>query len=155
MLHEGQKVAHLTSGDHGSVLARADDESAHVMWSTGALAGQVTLEFDSDLVGVGQRGHIEAAIDDSLEVGGFVVEGVRQIYDVGGATGLLNAMAEGGHLAAFGDIAEGAVEFISGQIRRDPSFRAATAQLDPEEGEGLIRLASFALLRDAFGVVEE
>jgi hypothetical protein len=37
----------------------------------------------------------------------------------------------------------------------DPSFRAVTGQLDYDEAEAVVRLASVCLMRDAFGTVEE
>lgn len=152
MLREGQKVASLGStliqaGSVGVVLALADDRSAHVQWREGAQAGQVTLESDLDLSPLTQR---ESLLEDSLDVGHLVTTSAREVYDDAGPAGLLNQMSEDGHLAAFSNIAEEAVAFISGRIRHDASFRAVCSQLEPEEGESLIRLASFALIRDAF-----
>ena len=152
MLREGQRVTSLGStlaqaGSTGVVLALADHGSAHVQWHEGAQAGQVTLESELDLAPLSQR---ESLLDDSLDLGHLVTTSAREVYDDGGPAGLLNQMSEDGHLAAFASIAEEAVAFISGRIRVDASFRAVCGQLEPEEGESLIRLASFALIRDAF-----
>jgi len=163
MLREGQQVTYigeprdgLVRGDAGKVLTMASDDSGHVMWSTGAQTGNVTLEFDYDLEGPRTRqarAHIDL-LADSLEVGTIVSTSLREAYDSAGAEGLLSAMAEEGHLASMHDIAEEAMELIAGRIRQDPSFRAVVAELDPEESEHLIRLAAVGLIHEAFGTEE-
>lgn len=163
MLREGQQVTYigeprdgLVHGDVGKVLTLASQDSANVMWSTGAQTGGVTLEFDYDLEGPRTR-RARAQIDllaDSLDVGTIVSTSLREAYDSAGPEGLLTVMAEEGHLASFHDIAEEAMEMISARIRQDPSFRAVVAELDPEESEHLIRLASVSLVRDALGQEE-
>jgi hypothetical protein len=111
----------------------------------------VSLEDTDDLNPLGSRhGAVEAALDDSLEVSGLGTFTARQIYDEGGSEALLNAMADSGKLAAFQEIAEEALSLVSGRIRTSASFVALASHLDDEEAEEMVRLASAALIRDAF-----
>src|SRR2546423_10111003 len=86
----------LVVGDVGRVLSDAGSGS-HVLWSTGKLSGQISLEYDHDLVQV-QGARI--AYDDSFD-SGLVTVAVRETYDRGGAVALLNALNDEGHLATF------------------------------------------------------
>lgn len=160
MLHEGSKVSYTgvdmaghALGDQGRVMA-VSDSVAHVAWDTGHLAGQVVPVYDYDLVSLSARHAVSDALEDSLEVGGLVSFSVRRTYDTGGATAVLNEMAESGHLASFSSIAEQALGQVAHAIRHDASFRAVSADLDEEEAENVLRLASACLIRDAFGDVD-
>jgi hypothetical protein len=140
----------LLPHDQGSVLATSG-HSTHVQWHTGALAGQVTLHDTADLEPLSARqGSIEDALDDSLDVAGLGTFTARQIYDENGPSGLLNAMADAGHLAAFQDIAEDALALVTQRLRTSTSFTALAAHLDDDEADQMVRLASAALIRDAF-----
>jgi hypothetical protein len=155
VLREGSRVSYvgppsdrLAMGDQGRLLS-VSGSVGHVMWESGACQGQTSAHYDIDLATTGSQG-VQASIEDSLEVGGLVTFAVRDAYDTGGEVGVLNALAESGHLASFGDIAEEALTLVSTRIRRDASFQAVLADLDPEEAEGVLRLASACLIRDAF-----
>lgn len=152
MLREGGRVAYVGPeaesahlGQQGVLLA-VSGSVAHVRWD----AGTVSAHYESDLAALGHTQAVAASIEDSLEVGGLVSFGVRETYDTGGESAVLNAMAEAGHLAAFADIAQEALDLVTARIRRDASFRAVLEDLDPEESEGVLRLASICLIRDAF-----
>jgi hypothetical protein len=157
MIHDGSRVTYTGMGDgplvfddQGRVLV-VSGHAAHVQWKTGALAGQVTLVDVQDLTPLGTpRNAVEAALDDSLEVSGLGTFTARQIYDEGGSEALLNAMVDSGHLAAFGAIAEEALALVAGRIRTSDAFRSVMAHLDESETEEVVRLASAALIRDAF-----
>lgn len=151
----GQEVDGLAMGDRGEVLSAAQDAS-HVLWSTGKRAGFVDLVDHLDLATTQKKVAVtvEDGLDDSLDVGTLSVSATREVYDEAGETGVLNTMAEAGHLTSFAAIAQEAHDLITMRIRQDPSFRAVTAQLDDEEGESVIRLAAAVLMRDAFGVEE-
>lgn len=157
MVHDGSRVAYTGLGegelnfdDQGIVLV-ASESCAHVQWKTGALAGEVLPVDIRDLTVIGsRRGAVEADLDDSLEVAGLGTFTARQIYDQGGAEGLLNAMVESGHLSSFGSIAEEALTLVEGRIRASASFHAAISHLDEAEADEVVRLASAALIRDAF-----
>lgn len=161
-MRDGQRVSYIgpevegrSLGDRGEVISAARDAS-HVLWHTGKRTGHVDLVDHYDL-SLGQKkvaATIDDGLDDSLDVGTLAVTGAREIYDEAGETGILNTMAEGGHLASFTAIAEEAHALIQTRIRNDPSFRSVTAQLDDEESESVIRLAAAVLMRDAFGVDE-
>jgi hypothetical protein len=155
-VYEGQEVAWtgpeqqgLVSGDCAQLLAFSGRASAHVLWTTGSRAG------DTDLVDLLDLSTSSSLVEDSLEVGGLQTFAARQVYDSQGEAGVLNAMSSLGHLTAFPRIAEEALALVSSQIRMDPSFRAVTGQLDYDEAEAVVRLASVCLVRDAFGSVEE
>lgn len=155
-MNEGQQVTYvgpgtdrLSRGDTGMLMAFAGGEGGHVLWRTGRAEGEATLEYLEDL----STGHTAThdPLEDSLEVGGLAMQGVRETYATEGEAGVLNVMAEAGHLAAFSDIAEEALSLVASRVRQDPSFREVTGQLDEEAGEALLRLASICLIRDAFG----
>src|SRR3954447_23901754 len=103
MLREGQQVTYvgeprdgLVHGDVGKVLTLEGNDSANIMWATGAQVGGVTLEFDYDLEGPRTK-RARAQIDllaDSLDVGTIVSTSLREAYDSTGPEGLLTAMAE-------------------------------------------------------------
>jgi hypothetical protein len=123
-----------------------------VQWKTGSLSGQVTLVDTLDLEPLQSRqGSVEEALDDSLEVSGLGTFTARQIYDEGGSQALLNAMADSGKLSAFQEIAEEALALVAGRIRASASFTALASHLDDDESDEMVRLASAALIRDAFG----
>jgi hypothetical protein len=148
--YTGLRTETLEPGDQGSVLV-ASGHSAHVQWRTGSLAGQVTLEEIDDLHPLGSRqGAVEADLDDSLEVSGIGTVTARQIYDEGGSSALLNAMADSGKLSSFQDIAEEALTLVASRLRSSDSFTAVSSHLDDDEREELLRTASAALIRDAF-----
>jgi hypothetical protein len=152
VVFDGPESEGIVRGDQGTLLARDGAHAAHVLWATGSRAGDTTLVWEADLAAVGRR--TASLIEDSLEFGGLTSFAVREVYDTEGETGVLNAMAQIGHLQTFASIAEEALAMITARIRQDPSFREVCAQLDEEEGESLVRLASACLIRDAFGEPE-
>lgn len=161
-MRDGQRVSYigpgiegLAMGDRGEVISAAANAS-HVLFHTGSRQGAVLLVDHFDLTGATKKvaATINDGLDDSLDVGTLAVTGAREIFEEEGETGVLNSMAEAGHLTSFASIAQEAHDLIQTRIRNDPSFRAVTAQLDDEEAESVIRLATAVLMRDAFGVEE-
>lgn len=154
---EGQRVAFcgdpdagLQPGDRGKVLSSAG-QASHVMWATGARAGEILLVGNLDLVASQQA---PVSYDD-LDSGSLVSIAVRDTYDGAGPVGLLNALNEEGHLATFATIAEEAMQAVAKRIRQDPSITEVLAVLDPEEGAEFVSLATSVLLRDAFTQADE
>jgi hypothetical protein len=150
---EGEEVTYVGpdtdqvhQGARGQLLAYASHDVAHVLWDTSKTASLVEVE---DLTPA--RPITATVLDDSLEVGGLSTFAVRATFDAQGEYGVLNAMAQLGHLGAFGVIAEEALAVVASRIRQDPSFREVLSHLDEEEGESVLRLASACLIRDAFG----
>lgn len=146
---EGARVAFvgddgpLPVGTIGTVLADAGS-GAHVLWPTG-----IMLMASMDITAVAATaGH--DGLDDSLDVGVLRVEGVRRIADQQGVAGVLNVMADSGHLANFPQIADEAWNFIQGRIRADAAIRAVAEELPDEDAEALYATATAALIRDAF-----
>lgn len=149
---EGARVSYvgdgdddLAVGDKGKVLSAAGSGS-HVLWSSGARAGDITLTANMDLISSRTVDY-----DDSLDTGCLVSVAVRETYDRGGEAALLNALNEEGHLATFAPFAEEALQMVASRIREDPSIREVLGQLEPDEGAEFIHLAASVLLRDAFG----
>lgn len=153
-MHEGQRVTYigpeaeggLLPGETGKLLMMASSNSAHVQMGNGA----VYLVMTDDLVEARKQA-VRDPLDDSLEVGSISVFAARQVYDIEGAEGVVNQMADYGHLASFSEIAEEAISMVASRIRQDVSFREVLSSLDEEEGEAVLRVASAALIRDAFG----
>ena len=152
-VREGQRVAFcgdpiegLQPGDLGKVLSKSG-EACHVMWSTGARSGSVTLVEGFDVVASGPV----TSTYDGLESGALVHVAVRDVWDSQGKVALLNALNEEGHLTGFAAIADRAMQAVAAEIRQDPSFKEVLAQLDEDEGSDLVTLATASLLRDAFG----
>lgn len=150
---EGQRVSYVGDGDHGlqigdrgKVLSSAESSHSHVMWTTGARAGEVTIIRNFDLV----TSSTEPSYDD-LDAGSLVTIAVRDTFDSRGHVGLLNALNEEGHLSTFASIAEEAIQTVAASIRQDPSIQEVLAVLDPDEGDEFVAFASSVLLRDAFG----
>jgi uncharacterized protein YoaH (UPF0181 family) len=152
VIYVGLAAEGLQPGDKGRCLLR-DNRAAHVLWSTGGLAGQESLVYADDLSAEAQQ-RAASLVEDSLEFASLQTFSVRDVYETQGEAGVINAMAQLGHLAAFSDIAEEAIALVAARIRQDPSFREVTATLDEEEGESVIRLASACLIRDAFAETE-
>jgi hypothetical protein len=148
--YTGTQDGPLHHNDQGSVLTTSG-HAAHVHWRTGTLAGQVTLHDTNDLEPLTPRqGAVEDALDDSLEVAGLGTFTARQIYDEGGSEALLNAMADSGRLATFQEIAEDALDLVAQRIRTSNAFTTLASHLDDDEADEMVRLASAALIRDAF-----
>lgn len=151
---EGQRVSYvgdtdngLSVGDRGKVVS-SDGNASHVLWMTGAKAGEIVLHDHFDLV-------VSSNLPTDNFDSGLVSFSVRQTFERYGSVGLLNALNEEGHLATFTDIAEDAVTMVASRIRQDPSFQEVLGHLEPEEGDDVVVLAASVLLRDAFGFGEE
>lgn len=139
----------LRQGDRGRVLS-VSGPVAHIMWTTGSCADQVSPVYDSDLVLVGS---LETdALADSLDVGALATFSARQVFDSGGEAAVINEMAEAGSLTVFAAIAEDALSMVASRIRADSSFRDVMADLEDDEAEAVLRMASICLVRDAFSV---
>lgn len=158
-MRDGQRISYigppvegLAMGDRGEVISAAD-RASHVLFHTGSRQGAVLFVNNFDLAApqIKAAAKVDDGLDDSLEVGTLSVHGARDIFEVEGEGGILNAMAEQGHLASFSTIAQEAQDLISTRIRNDPSFRSMASQLEDEEAEAVIRLAAAVLIRDAFG----
>jgi hypothetical protein len=130
----------------------ADAVGSHVQWVTGARAGNVTLIPNEDIAAQGSsRTAVHDELDESLEYGSLVSIAVRDVYDIDGETGVVEAMNEAGHLASLARFAEEAVSVVAAQVRTSPAFEAVLSQLEPEEADAIVTTAAASLLRDALG----
>ena len=151
-MRDGQRVSYIGSpmgdvqpGDEGRILA-CSSTGAHVKWASGEYSLVTTDDITPLLPGMS----VESTLDDSLDLGGYEVTAARDIYDVEGPEGLLNEMAQAGHLASFEGYAQDALDTVTARIRQDPAFAAVASRLDEAEADHLVRLASVVLIRDAF-----
>ena len=155
MLRDGDEVYYSGDGQHGGQVGdvgrvlSAGGGAAHVKWASGGRAGLVSLEDADDLE---PRRTVAALLEDSIEFGDLRVEAAREAYDEQGAHGVLAMLAERGHLMSFAEIAEEALTLVAARVRRDPSVREAIGQLDEDEGDQVVRVASAALIYDAFSL---
>lgn len=153
---EGQKVAYVGDGDHGLApgdrgkVLSSEPGAAHVLWMSGAQQGGTLFHTNYDLVA-----HEAEAYDTDFYGAPLVTTAVRDTFDREGPEGLLNALNEEGHLATFGSHVEEAIAMVSSRIRQEPAFIEIMAELDVDEGEEVLSMATFALLVDAFGEGED
>ncbi len=153
MYADGQKVSFVGDpspdtpaiGDVGIVVS-AGNTASHVRWMSGVRAGL----YD-------EMGHMEIAatastVTDTDSFSGRIVTfSVAEVQARAGARGLLDELNDRGHLGGLEAIAEEAMGLVAARIRTDPSIREVLAQLDDEDGDDLVALATVALLQDAFG----
>lgn len=158
---EGSQVTHIGTGElfghTGKLLARAG-HGGHVKWASGPQLGCVTMVDIDDLVParVATRSATERdELEDSLDVGGLSFSAVQHMQAIEGTVGVLHFAANSGYLTNFADIAEDVFLHTAGQLRQDPAFREVLAQLDENDGDALVQLATRSLLRDAFGDADE
>jgi hypothetical protein len=152
-VHDGQPVSYsgtpgtLQPGDEGTVLA-TEPTYAHILWTTGVLAGQVTPHSNEELKPIAVRNHIEASLDDSLEVGSLQVVSARDAYDEGGPAAVVDQLASYGQLAMLMDDAQQTYAQFVAQVRTSPYMAHLAAQLDEGELETVVQTTSSALLRE-------
>jgi hypothetical protein len=155
-LHEGSRVSYVgdgsdgrTLGEHGRLLTLSHSH-ANVQWDDGKVTPHY-IDFLAPLSWSQPRtAALSDGLEDSLDVGTLHTKGVLSAFDAEGSAGALNHLSTTGALSAFGEIAEEARIFVASRLRQDPAFREAIAQLDDEEREDIIGLASHVLLRDSF-----
>lgn len=174
-MREGQRVAYagedslrIGLGSRGKILS-SGGSSAHVMWYEGTSAGQVSLVDMDDLVPDRQGRYKTSSLDphgDSMadqfdnslsepinaHQAGMEVLAVRETYDSYGEDGLLNALAEAGHIAPLTHYAEEALAYVATCLRHDPGLGEVLAQLDEGEKESLLVRVASGLLS---GAIEE
>jgi hypothetical protein len=147
-IREGARVAYigygvggLAVGDEGVVLALAGSGS-HVRWATGAAMGRTSLVHNDDLVPQGVDPS-EVAFETPL-----VSISVRKVFDTFGSVGVVNALAEEGHLTPLVDVVDESISMIAGRVREDPSVKEALGHLEPSEQAEVVATMVTALLRE-------
>lgn len=160
---EGETVSYIGDGrigvalgDHGRLLTYASKTAGHVQWIDGARRGQVDMVDLDDVAPSARRAAVlQDGLEDSLEVGPIIATSARHVYDVDGGSGLLSMMASTGRLANFDEIADEVFALAQERIASTASMREVLAELDDDEGAGVIHMASRILLADAFGGVTD
>lgn len=119
----------------GKLLSFASESAAYVRWATGARSGQIVLYDLRDLEPTDQ-------LPDYLAV--------KHAMAIEGETGVINHLASARELVTWTDIATRVLRFTAEQLRHDASMETPGEQLDPEQFERVLAVASRVLLRDAF-----
>ncbi len=156
MFFEGQRVSYLGDpgngldiGDEGLVVA-AGNTASHVKWLSGARTGTF------DEVPHHRLTATASGVPDIDALHGRLVNlPIKSIASSHGPMGLLRALNEAGHLGNFDSVAEEALRYVSSLVRQDPSISEVLGQLEFDDAEEFVALASITLLKDAFGRDEE
>lgn len=137
----------LAPGDVGRVL-QGGEKYAHVMWTTGALAGKVDIYDTEDLqVLAAERCDVMASLDDSLEVASLAsLASAQNAYEETGGRGLAMHLASAGYLSTYASLAEEALQHVISGLQQDPVLHQLTAQMDPEEADEVYRTAALSLI---------
>jgi len=146
-LYEGQTIQWIGGGyqARGHIVALAGN-GAHVRWTTGPNAGQMTVD---DIYDLEPYVAAKEPQEDPLHL-----TAVRNAFDAEGEAGVLNFLASNNYLDSWQKIAVDVLEFVQQRIRIDASMELVEEQLTPAEKARVVHTASLALLRDAFGIEE-
>lgn len=159
MIVEGQRVIYAGDTDPfqqvgatGKVIALSG-QAAHVQWLDGPKVGQIDLTQQYELLP--ERTAAEQApmstFDSALDSPVTATLSVRATYDESGEEGVVNVLAEAGHLAMLSEYVDEAVGTLSARIRQDPMLGDVLAQLEPDEADCLISRVASALFTDRMG----
>ena len=152
LFFDGQKVSYIGEefegsprvGDLGTVVA-VGNTASHIKWKTGSLKDQFREVDHLAIVPVAHQAETD------MFSGGLLSFSALQVHAARGANGVIDALAEAGHLSSFEAIAEEAQALVATRIRNDPSVREAIAEIGDEAGADLVATAAVRLLADAFG----
>lgn len=133
-------------GDVGRVLV-ADNQAAHVMWTTGAISGQVTLVEHADL---------ESAEPKMPTAGETVREHLGHSLDYTTTPEeVLASMDADGGLDRLSMISDEVVEWVASRLRGLGSFRERLASLETTDGNDVVIAATRRVLADAMETLED
>lgn len=103
-------------GDTGRVML-AFEQGAHVSWRTGALAGQITLVPQSDLVRASPHSlSVEASLADSLWVVSEPEVPTSALYAEAGIDGVVSSLDDRGALDCLTEVAQEALEAVGHRV---------------------------------------
>lgn len=152
-MYDGQVITYtgeprqgVRSGDQGKALV-ISPTYVHVMFHTGAAAGQVVMCDRNDLESA-RRDEVTASLDDSLEFG-FEATAAQDLDEGDGVLGVVASLDERGYLAPLSDAADEAIALVASRVRQDHGIRQVLAGLDADSGELVIQHAAMSVLRDA------
>lgn len=169
MFHEGQLVTSIGDGSdgvalgtHGKILALAGIQAGHVQWLSGPLAGMVHFVPSLDDALTPASRTVTAAYttqqdgwEDSLEVGPVSKTGAAYLMATGGPGSVIQQLASSGAFADANDLGEEALAFVEARLRHSATLQPHLAELDEEDREVVLRLASRDLLAQACGVHDD
>lgn len=170
ILREGRLATFVGEGPDFGTQAEVislEHQAAWVRFVTGARTGEIDLIEDADLVPAEPRSRYASAsvpvavpqtvvaarddLDDSLDVGLPIRVGVAQVQATQGTLGLLTMLATRGDLHRLSTAVDEAFVVVANRIRQDPHLRQILAELDDDDAEKLVQMASLTLLHSAFG----
>jgi hypothetical protein len=176
ILREGRLATYIGEGDDFGAQVEVLSLENRAAWGrfvTGARTGEIELIEDLDLTPAEPRSRyarldpvvvpvspvsapvvVIAArddLDDSLDVGLPLRVGVAQVQHTQGTLGVLTMLATRGDLQRLSTVVDEAFMVVANRIRQDPNVRTVIAQLDDEDAENLVQMASLTLLHSAFG----
>lgn len=152
MIVEGSKVTYAGDdpftevGSVGKVIALSGS-AAHVQWASGSIDLVEQHELLPAHQGSMAPTTLAASFDNALDMPGIGIQ-VRATYDEHGEEGLLNTLAESGHLAVLSEYVDEAVNYLASRIRIDPTFRDVLAVLEPDEASALVGKVASQILTD-------
>jgi hypothetical protein len=149
VLYEGEAVRWAGWGDiqaEGNIVALASS-AAHIKWSSGPNAGDITFTDLYDIEPVTAR---KVKDEDPLHL-----VAVRNAYDDGSEAGVLNFLAVNSYTGSWSRIASDVLAYTQQRIRADASMELVDEQLSIPEKQKVVAAAALALLSDAFGTSEE
>lgn len=179
ILREGRMATYIGEGENfgaeAEVLSLAPN-SAWVRYVTGARTGELELVDDLDLTPLESRSRYAAAtevksppvpvlpqpvmapvtasrdeLDDSLDVGLPMRVGAAAVQQTQGTLGVLTMLAHRGDLHRLSTVVDDALIMVANRIRNDSGVCQITSQLDEDDAENLVQMASLALLHSVFG----
>jgi len=168
MFHEGQLVTSVGDGSdgvplgtHGRILALAGIEAGHVQWLSGHLAGRVDFVASLDDALAPASRKVTAAyaaqdgLEDSLEVGPVSKTGAAYLMATSGPGSVIQQLVSTGAFADASELGEEALAFVEARLRHSAALQPHLAELDEEDRETVLRLASRDLLVQACGVLDD
>lgn len=177
-LREGRLATFIGEGEDFGAEAEVlstGASSAWVRFVTGARTGEIDLVDDLDLIPVETRSRYASApaplpvvpqpvlapmapvtasrdeLDDSLDVGLPMRVGAAAVQQTQGTLGVLTMLAHRGDLHRLSSVVDEALIMVANRIRNDSGICQVTAQLDEDDAENLVQMASLALLNSVFG----
>jgi hypothetical protein len=150
-LYEGDTVSYVGVAmppAHGKLLYFASDQAAHVKWASGTRQGEIDIVDVYDLEPV-TAAQAVAVVDPMGHTA------VRRVMDADGEAGVINFLVTSSQTTGWPTIAADVLAYVEDRIRVDASMEMPQEQLSPVEYDRVVGLASRALLRDAFGDLEE
>jgi hypothetical protein len=151
VFYDGESIRWVGAGNfqaEGSIVAvDTVSQAAHVKWASGPDIGDMTFVDLFDIEPVTAR---KVKDEDPMHL-----VAVRNAYDDGAESGVLNFLASNSYTNSWSKIASDVFAYTQQRIRADASMELVDEQLSIPEKQKVVAAAAMALLRDAFSDEEE